>query len=375
MSKRFACFLFLLAICSITLGVIFLAFGIYVFEKSDEDNESNLASDAEWFSLEMQPEDCFEGEQYDADEKVCFIECDSDAECDALEAEIDANAESIGDDYFEGDKDYDDYEQGEENDIATYRVQGDNIVLDQKHQVSQDLVSLQNDTAKHQEIWNYFVKIIPRNYRGDISAFSIFTDGKDGTLAAVYQSDDNVNKWVLAIDITDAYLNGKLENEDFKFSLIHEYGHILTLNSSQVDPDESLFNASSDEQADKFYLSAEDDCKPKFFTGEGCSHRDSYINSFFQKYWRDIFELLQAIESIEDGDEYNTKFDAFYEKYKDRFVTDYAATNPGEDIAETWAAFILQKEPTGDTIADQKVKFFYEYQELVRLREVIRARL
>lgn len=55
-------------------------------------------------------------------------------------------------------------------------------------------------------------------------------------------------------------------------------------------------------------------------------------------------------------------------------MTDYAATNPGEDIAESWTAFILQPKPTGSTIADQKTLFFYDYPELVRLRGQITSR-
>ena len=56
-------------------------------------------------------------------------------------------------------------------------------------------------------------------------------------------------------------------------------------------------------------------------------------------------------------------------------MTDYAATNPGEDIAESWTHFVINDKPSGDSIADQKVRFFYDYPELVELRDKIRARL
>ena len=49
---------------------------------------------------------------------------------------------------------------------------------------------------------------------------------------------------------------------------------------------------------------------------------------------------------------------AFYQKYKDQFVDDYAVTDPNEDIAETWAFFVLSPKPQGDTIADQKIVVF-----------------
>jgi hypothetical protein len=58
----------------------------------------------------------------------------------------------------------------------------------------------------------------------------------------------------------------------------------------------------------------------------------------------------------------------FYEKYKSRFVREYASTNPVEDIAESWTAFILRPTPQNDTVADQKINFFYKFPELVELR-------
>jgi hypothetical protein len=40
-------------------------------------------------------------------------------------------------------------------------------------------------------------------------------------------------------------------------------------------------------------------------------------------------------------------------------------------MAETWAFFVRGSEPIGDTIAGQKVLFFYQYPELVELRAQI----
>jgi hypothetical protein len=46
-------------------------------------------------------------------------------------------------------------------------------------------------------------------------------------------------------------------------------------------------------------------------------------------------------------------------------------TNPEEDIAESWSFFILSPKPAGNTIAEQKILFFYNYSELVQLRNEI----
>jgi len=92
---------------------------------------------------------------------------------------------------------------------------------------------------------------------------------------------------------------------------------------------------------------------------------DDYYNAF----WLDIYDEWNRIEFESDEQEYYEALEGFYEKYKDRFVTDYAVTRPEEDIAESFSFFILAPKPAGDTIAEQKILFFYQRPELVALRE------
>lgn len=67
-----------------------------------------------------------------------------------------------------------------------------------------------------------------------------------------------------------------------------------------------------------------------------------------------------------------------YEQLTDLFVSDYAATNPGEDIVETFTYFFLKAEPSCTnraTIGKQKVCMFYEYPTLKNIRIEIRENL
>ena len=113
-----------------------------------------------------------------------------------------------------------------------------------------------------------------------------------------------------------------------------------------------------------------------FYTGEGCALSNSYINQFFTKFWADLYyNEFQDVEWAETDEEYEEKMIAFYDTYSDQFVTEYAATNPGEDIAESFAYFVLQDKPTGSSIADQKVRFFYDYPALVTIRNHMRSEL
>jgi hypothetical protein len=65
----------------------------------------------------------------------------------------------------------------------------------------------------------------------------------------------------------------------------------------------------------------------------------------------------------------------FYSIHADQFLTSYAATSPEEDVAESWAFFILAPRPEPTSIANQKILFFYDYPELVTLRQELRNRL
>ena len=110
---------------------------------------------------------------------------------------------------------------------------------------------------------------------------------------------------------------------------------------------------------------------PTFFPGEGCSLSTSYVNVFYDRFWRDLHDEWSAIDRTQDDDRRDAKLNAFYREHRDRFVDSYAATSPVEDIAETWAFFILDSQPAGTSEIDQKLGFFYSYPELVTLRSHI----
>jgi hypothetical protein len=246
--------------------------------------------------------------------------------------------------------------------LITYVVSGNNILDPYLENVPSDLQDEQNDTAAHERIWGYFAELIPLDYRSDLSEFSVMTDGQDNILAAVAQTYDDPAKWGLEVDIADT--------QDYyylTFTLVHEFAHLLTLGPSQVPPSEAIFNNPDDEALYNQELAA---C-PNYFPGEGCSNSDSYINAFYTQFWADIYDEWNTINLEEDEDVYYQKLDDFYYKYQDQFLTDYSVTHPAEDIAEAFAFFVFSEKPAGDTIAEQKILFFYNYPELVQLRGYI----
>jgi len=243
--------------------------------------------------------------------------------------------------------------------LVTYTVSSDELTGPYYESVSSDLQDEQDDEQSQQQVWDYFTSIIPFEQREIIAEYAIVTDGQGGTLAAVSQTYTDPELWSLQVDIADT-----ANYYDLTYTLVHEFGHLLTLGSTQVPPSLAIFNNPED---DDIYFQEVSAC-PNYFPGEGCATSDSYINNYYNQFWVDIYDEWNEINLEEDDDIYYEKLDEFYYKYEDRFVTSYAATNPEEDIAESWTFFIFSPQPAGDTIAEQKVLFFYQYPELVELR-------
>jgi hypothetical protein len=249
--------------------------------------------------------------------------------------------------------------------LVTYTVVGDAISDPVYAQVPSDMVAYQQDTTTQESIWHFITDVIPADQRTMVTNYLIFTDGTSDSLGAVEQAH-NPQDWILEMDIIDG-----TRFPDMSTTVIHEFAHLLTLDQSQVTPDLQVFY-NPDDQA--IYNQEAAAC-PTYFIFEGCSHSDSYLNQFFQRFWPNIYDEWKAIDSESDPDLLDQKLSTFYRKYSNRFVSEYAATSPSEDIAETFMYFIFSPKPSGNSISDQKIQFFYEYPELVSLRERIIEKL
>ncbi len=210
-----------------------------------------------------------------------------------------------------------------------------------------DTVLDTKDSAKidnqHQKIWDKVQDIIPSKYMEMINRFEINTDGY-GEITAFVDSVDNRN-WSLSVDIRDLLDEDGRFMEDGIITIIHEFAHIISLNSEQM---------TTDKRDNTLYT-----------VEEGTLKKDSYLNMYYQRFWKDLISEREKTYNDED-------FYTFYENHSNDFVTEYAATNPVEDFAETFAVFIVEDRKSDDEVVNQKVNFFYQFPELVTLREDIR---
>jgi hypothetical protein len=186
---------------------------------------------------------------------------------------------------------------------------------------------------------------------------------KDGYAASIWELG---GKWRLYVNLLD--FDSPQAVVDI---LTHEYSHMLTLNQTQIRGVTSEYGL---EMEQKDFDKMRSTCSDRFFTGYACANEGSYMNAFGNRFWTgEVYKTwISAFLRLdkEDGS-HETAIHELYAKYPDQFVSEYAATNPMEDIAESWTEFVMQQKPTSTSIADQKVLFFYEFPELVQMREEI----
>jgi hypothetical protein len=240
-------------------------------------------------------------------------------------------------------------------DLASYSVQGDAISNPIFDSVPDNLKAEQKDYIDQKKAWQIFAHLIPIPNREMLAQYKVFTDGYSNTLAAVDQIPADPSKWLLEIDVSDVK-----DKNALTFTLIHEY--------AQMTPDQEIVDDPTNQDLQKQKAAA---C-PSYFTGMGCSHADSYINAFYNRFWENVNDEWQKVDALQYGTDDQTPYYnglyAFYKEHQDQFVDDYATTHPDEDIAESFAYFVFSPKPTGNSIKEQKVAFFYKYPELVELR-------
>jgi hypothetical protein len=133
-------------------------------------------------------------------------------------------------------------------------------------------------------------------------------------------------------------------------TMLHEFAHLVTLNPDQVPLDTS--------QADT--------C-PVFTFNDRCAPEGSYFRAWLDQFWPGY------THADLDGEGDGVAADRFA---TGDFVSEYAATNPYEDIAETFDAWVREtKEPAGDEVVDQKLRFFDAYPDTVELKDSARQSL
>ncbi len=211
----------------------------------------------------------------------------------------------------------------------------------------------EDEIITYQGLWESIREVLGSRLLSSIDSFIIYSDGKDETLAYVNYIDDIGSSWYMAVDIADSLVQGsKALDEEFYFTIVHELAHVITLNDTQAVYDiNPVFGQYNEENI--------------------TLNKDSYLNEFYNRFWSNLIDESLIIQN--EGNEDNMY--RFFLRHDTKFVTDYAATSPSEDIAESFAYFVINDKPAGNEIWKQKIRFFYEFEDLVKIRNTIRERL
>ncbi|MFD2044172.1 hypothetical protein ACFSTA_09780 [Ornithinibacillus salinisoli] len=211
-----------------------------------------------------------------------------------------------------------------------------------------------------QEYWHIFSNMIPQEYRTSLKSV-YWTDTGEDLVLGVGRDETNMQDTVLML----SHNIGEYHPTN-KYTFIHEFAHVLTLNEEQIKIDEQLYNSE-----DVTILEdAKASCSTHFVTyGWGCMNESSYLNNFYHQFWDDIYGKYNEID-WESEDDYKE----FFFAYEDRFFNSYQGTNPEEDIAESFTYFVkMDREELEENtqMKYEKINFFYQYDELVELRTQI----
>lgn len=226
--------------------------------------------------------------------------------------------------------------------LSLYRVNDNRAALSIDYDVPLAYQDLQTDRLRHADMWRYVTDLIPLADRPMIGQFQIFISDEIAGYVRPLGSDLDVWRVAMGIDVPGITDDPALQGY-YAYALMHEFGHLLTLNGGQIGPGAGCQGVRID---------------------YGCAAAGSYLDDFFWLFWEDILDDYRSMSE-----------NAFYQTYKSQFLTSYAATHLLEDIAESFAHFtFLSRAPTGASIADEKVRFFYAYPALTNLRSQIRSR-
>jgi hypothetical protein len=306
----------LVAMLVLVFGAVGVGLAIYL---TDDTSDVQTAAD------------CTSVEQFDETTNECYYECDTDAECAAIEQRIDAELNQL----FENTttkasnhtKPDTQQVQSLEASSGTYTYSDGDFTP----------TGMSQDEKKYASI---FLTIATKEFANlYLQQITFFNDPNDDVSASVAQNEDNPIKWNLEINM--AFSDD--ENEMI-MTLVHEYAHIFSLNTKQVDGTVS------------------GSC-PALQIAEGCAKPTGLINSFQTEFWQGLGASPE-----------NEEFGAFYQGRESDFVSEYAGTNVIEDFAETFSYATLKDTSQYRDGAASKISWMGRNAETnTRIQEIKRA--
>lgn len=218
-------------------------------------------------------------------------------------------------------------------------------------------------STEEYKIWNIFSGFAGKDFiKKNIRGYVTVRDPNSSTLAAVWRADIPEPSWILGVNANAADFGNAKWERDMVITLLHEYGHLLSLNKSQIKYiEKNTFKCS----------------KGMGKVRRGCAYKKAYMSAYLTAFWdeKDVAHA-DSVNAQTSSKKLASIVKKYYKAHADDFVSEYAAMRPEEDFAESFTDFILQSKPASDVKEkEQKILFFYDYPELVTLRTKIRDQI
>ena len=196
------------------------------------------------------------------------------------------------------------------------------------------------------EIWSLLTRIMtPEETVRTIAAFKIGDDPESTRTAWVSEHGSGSGRWTVGVNLARS-----IDPTQVAATLIHEYAHIISLRDGQVVP--------AGEQCTTVLLP------------EGCALPGGYLDAFHNAFWTDY-----GLDATGPANANIAGAVHLLRMFPDAFVSEYAAMNVAEDFAESFAAYVHVGPTAPADAVGGKLAFFDRYEEMVQIRERIRAAL
>lgn len=130
--------------------------------------------------------------------------------------------------------------------------------------------------------------------------------------------------------------------------IVHELAHVVSLDSVE------------DLARDELYRCEREMAVPN------CPPTDSYVGQFIKQFWGD--GKIGAVEHAVAND----RLSSYYKVHDDEFVSEYAASAPEEDFADSFMFYMLGKRSEG-RVAKEKTAFFSGYEMFADIKIHVQA--
>jgi hypothetical protein len=168
------------------------------------------------------------------------------------------------------------------------------------------------------QLWAIVVAATPAEVLRYVDELLVFdADLNGGTAAGEVAAQPNSTEasahWRLSLALNAS------TDLDVTLNVAHEVGHLISLNRAEM--------TGQDESS----------C-PGIFMKEGCLKDAATLPTYLDDTWGDdLLDEWSTADDITDDQKRADALDDFYQKHHDRFVDSYAATDPAEDFAESFA--------------------------------------